>query len=295
MTSRPGDLGPALAGALVSGGAQPSAVPATLLDLAARAALDIEPESDGGTFGKPTVQIRLVDRGLVNDDVESALWNSLEQHVDDGIVSNKNVARAARESGAVRVAVTDQVRAAGWLDEGAGGRKAILMTIAVVAFALAIFGVVVAAVGGSWLPVAGIVALVALAVAAVVMYDRYSGLNRAGQVAAMPWKAYREGLKQAARDDTVALDLDAVLADAVAFNLGTALDGRLKAANESGQALRAFTSTTGGMRDTGASAAFPWWIAFSSVTSPSSGSAASGTVGSGGAGGGGGGGAAGST
>lgn len=42
--TRPGTLSPALAGALATGGPQASAVPATLLDLAARDALALEPE-----------------------------------------------------------------------------------------------------------------------------------------------------------------------------------------------------------------------------------------------------------
>lgn len=292
-TTRPGDLSPAVAGALAAGSAQASAVPASLLDLAARDALDIEQESDGGRFGKPTVQVRLLDRGLVRDDIEAALWNELDQRAEQGMISGKNLAKSATDSTAVRAAVTDRLRNEAWLDERAGGRKAGVMTIALVAFVLATFSVVVAAVGENWLPAPGIIALAILAVAAVVMFDRYSRLSRTGQEAAIPWRAYREGLKEAATDDTVDLNLDAVLADAVAMNLGTALDSRLKAANESGQALRAFTSATGLQQDVAWSASFPWWIAFSTVTSPSGSAASGSTVSSGGAGGGGG--AAGST
>lgn len=64
-TTRPGDLSPALAGALARGNPQASAVQATLLDLAGRGALAIEAESDGGRFGQPTIQMRLVDRQLL--------------------------------------------------------------------------------------------------------------------------------------------------------------------------------------------------------------------------------------
>ncbi len=107
----------------------------------------------------------------------------------------------------------------------------------------------------------------------------------------MPWKAYRKGLEKAAKDETAALDLDAVLADTVAMNLGSKMADRLKKANESGEELRAFASHTGTNLDAQYVATFPWWIAFNSTIATSSGAAT--TVSGGGAGGGGG--AAGST
>ena len=286
--SRPGNLTPALAGALANGSPQASAVPATLLDLAARDAVDIEPESEGGTFSKPAIQVRLVDRRLVSDDVEAALWGELERRADEGVVSSKNLNKVAADSKAVRQAVERQMRDQGWRDADAGGNKAGLMMIFVFAVVLLVFTAVVAAVGEQWLPVVAIAALAALAVTAMVMYSDYSGLSRQGQEAAIPWKAYREGLKRAAKDDAVALDLDAVLADSVAMNLGSAMSDRLKEANESGRALRAFTSPAGASYTS-----FPWWVAFSGGFSTTSGSTGTGTVSGGGAGGGGG--AAGST
>jgi uncharacterized membrane protein len=96
-------------------------------------------------------------------------------------------------------------------------------------------------------------------------------------------------LKAAAKDDAVSLDLNEVLADSVAMNLGSAMNDRLKAANEAGEALRAFTNPQGAYH----SAAFPWWVAFSGTVATSSGSSSSSVASGGGAGGGGG--AAGST
>lgn len=291
-TTRPGHLTPALAGALATGGPQASAVPATILDLASRGALGLEPESEGGTFSKPKIQVRLVDREPVRDDVEVVLWSELEQQAEDGVVSSKALAKVAHDSKAVRETIKRQMLSEGWLDAGADGRKAGLVVIAIVALLLGIFSFVVAAIGEQWLPVMGIVALAALGVTALILYSRYSGLSRTGQEAAVTWKAYREGLKRAAKDDAVALDLNAVLADAVAMNLGSAMDKRLKAANEAGEALRAFTSPTDPNQAFAQGAYFPWWIAFSSSVSTSSGASTS-VVSSGGSGGGGG--AAGST
>jgi uncharacterized membrane protein YgcG len=289
-TTRPGNLTPALAGALVHEGPQASAFPATLLDLATRRALTFEVESEGGTFSQPKIKVRLLDHTLVRDEVEETVWAALEKKAEIGVISSKNLARAATDLGPTREAIKEQMRAAGWLDGDAAGRKALLAVIFVVAIGLAVFTSIVAAVGGIWLPAIGTVALVALGIGAVVLHSKYSSLSRIGQEAAMPWNAYRDGLQAAAKDDTIALDLNVVLADSVAMNLGSAMDDRLKEATKSGLTLSAFTSH-GATSTTGAF--FPWWIAFNSSVTTASGSSSTSTVSGGGAGGGGG--AAGST
>jgi uncharacterized membrane protein YgcG len=286
-TTRPGNLTPALAGALALGSPQASAVPATLLDLAGRDAVEIEPESEGGAFSKPKVRLRLVDRGPVRDEVEATLWVMLKSRAQNGVVSSKDLTKVAGSS-AVRMVVESQMRAAGWLDAGAVRAKAGLMMICLVAVFLALFSLVVAGAGGQWLPVVGFVASAALAAIAWGLYSRYSGLTRSGQEAAIPWKAYRKGLQHAAKDAATPLDLDAVLADTVAMNLGSAMDDRLKAADESGQVLRAFASRTNSAQGVSS------WTTYGSIATMTSGAgSAIGTVSGGGAGGGGG--AAGST
>lgn len=288
-TTRPGELSPALAAALVNGGPQASAVPATLLDLAARNALNIEGESEGGTFSKPKIQVRLLDRRPLRDPVDVAVWNELEQRVEDGTVSSKKLQQFAANNKPVRKALDEQMRASGWLNLAAPRAKGGLILIAIAAGLLSMFGLFVAGTSGQWLMLIGIVPLAVLAVAALVMYSTFSNLTRIGQEAATPWRGYRAGLKQAAKNESVPLNLDDTLADTVAMNLGAAMDKRLKRATESGQAFRAFMSGTGADASV---AYFPWWIAFSSTIASSSGVSTS-TVSGGGAGGGGG--AAGST
>jgi len=286
--TRPGNLPPALAGALSLGGPQASAVPATLLDLAARDAVDIEPESDGGRFSKPTVRIRLIDREPVRDEIEAAVWNAVAKRAENGVVPGKHLTKVAADRKDVRMAVERQMRAAGWLDSSAVRTKAGLMVIGLVAVLLALFSLVVAVAGGLWMPVVSLVASAAVAVIALVLYGAYSAFSRTGQDVAIPWQAYRKGLELAAKDATVPLDLDAVLADTVAMNLGSAMNDRLKVAHESGQMLRAFTSRSNPDRGVAS------WTTYSSiVTMASSGGSGSGTVSGSGAGGGGG--AAGST
>ncbi len=192
-TNRPSEnLPPAIAGALVSGGPQASAVPATILDLARRDALNIEPESEGGTFSKPKVRIRLLDHGLVRDDVEETLWRELEKRAEDGNVSSKNLQKTASDSSAVRKAVERRLIEGGWLDPAADHKRAPFLAIFVLATLLAIGSFVVAIVGGTWLPVVGLAALAGVAVAALVFLQPVPNphTGRAGRVDAL------EGLPQ---------------------------------------------------------------------------------------------------
>lgn len=286
-TRRPGDLPPALVGALVAGGPPASPTPAILLDLATRGAVDIEPESDGGTFSGPTVRIRLRDEGLLRDDVDRAVWRGLADRADGGVVDGAALAKVVGDPSAVRTALRGRLVAEGWLDGAARVPQAWIAVLALLAWILLVAGFVVGAVGGA--PWPAWVALGGLAVAALVttvLATAYPSLTVAGQNAALPWIAYRDGLTAAAKDEHARLDLDAVLPDAVALDLAGALSDRMKAAAESGQVVRAFGTADGSAR----LATFPWWIAFTTTTTPSG----SGTTVSGG-GAGGGGGAAGST
>jgi uncharacterized membrane protein YgcG len=287
--TRPGTLPPALAGALAIGAPQASAIPAIILDLATRRALAIEPESEGGFFSRPKIQIRLVDRGPLQDDIETTLWNQLEQRAKDGVVSSTELAKVAQDSKPVREALRERMLEAAWLDPNAKTRRTRLLAIAIGASMLTMGSVIVAVAASDWLPGIGIVPLVVLSTMAIMFASLYPRLTLQGQDEARPWKAYREGLKAAAKDKAVTLDLNEVLPDSIAMNLGAAMNDRLKAANEAGEALLAFTAPSGSQH----AAVFPWWIAYSNSVATSSGSSSSSVASGGGAGGGGG--AAGST
>lgn len=286
-TRRPGDLPPALVGALVAGGPPASPTPAILLDLATRGAVDIEPESDEGTFSGPTVRIRLRDEGLLRDDVDRAVWQGLADRADGGVVAGAAVTKVVGDPSAVRTALRGRLVAEGWLDETARVPRAWIAVIAVLGWVLLLAGFIIGAIGEApwpaWVALGG---LAVTALAATVLAVAYPSLTVTGQNAALPWIAYRDGLKAAAKDEHAHLDLDTVLPDAVALDLTAALADRMKAAAESGRVVRAFDAADGSAR----LAAFPSWIAFTTTTIPSG----SGTTISGG-GAGGGGGAAGST
>ncbi|HZG88783.1 MAG TPA: TPM domain-containing protein [Pseudonocardia sp.] len=289
-TRRPGDLPPALAGALVGGGPTAGVLPAVLLDLAGRGAIAIEAESEGNGWGSsPKVRVRLLDRALVRDDIERAVWDRLTELAEGDVVDSSGLTKLSSSAGPVREAVRAELRGRGWLDPDAHGVQIGLTVIGAVTALAAIAAIVLAAAGGgplaAWL---GVAALVVAAVAAFWFLAVYPTLTKAGQYEAAPWTAYRDGLKRAAADEGARLDLDTALPDAVAMDIGAALGDRLKAATEAGEPLRAFSGGTSGNAHL---ATFPWWIAFSTSTAGSM--SGTGTVSGGGVGGGGG--AAGST
>ena len=291
-TVRPEPLIPAVAGALVAGGTpQASAFPATVLDLAARGAMRIEPESEGGTFSQPKIKVRLLDDRLLEAPEERIVWDALQKRAELGVVSSKNLPRAAGDDSLLKQQVVATMRERDWLDPRAGRPRNGLVAIGILALVAALLTFVVTLAAGDWPGYIGAGLLVVVGILAFGLYGNYSALSRPGQLAARGWRAYRDGLKQAAKDDALPINLDEVLADAVAFNLGSAVDGRMKSAVEEGASFRAFSTST----SSGASfpAFFPWWIAYNASISTTTGSTAGATVSGGGAGGGGG--AAGST
>lgn len=288
-TRRPGDLPPVLAGALALGSVPSAATQAVLLDLAVRGALAVEPVPAGGMFSSPRVQIRLLDRGVVRDDVERAVWENLEEHAEGDVVSGTGLQQVTHDGGAVSAAVREQLVEAGWYDPGSVRPRVWLGILAAVGGLALIAALVLgAAADADWPLWVGVVGLGVAAVVAVLLAVLYPPFSEAGQKAAVPWRAYRAGLEAAAKDEKHGLDLDVVLPDAVAMDLGPAWGERADEAAGSGQPLRLFAA--GRTDDAAHVAAFPWWVAFTgSMTTGSSG----GTVSGGGAGGGGG--AAGST
>ncbi len=263
---RPGRLEPAVAGALAAGGASSSTVPAVVLALAARGALSFEPE------GEKKLQVRLGDGSLVRGKVEQTVWDALVKRAEDGVVGAGKLGKVA--SGATSQAVVDELKAHGWWNPRAKAALAGLIMLGAVAAIVAVFAVAVTVNGLGLLGLLGIVPLVVVSLSAFVAAGMVSNLSRTGGREALGWKAYRAGLKSAAKDPSTAVDLDSALPDLVAFGLGGAYKDRLKDAD-----LIAFRSMPGH------AGIFPW-VVFSAVFASSSG--ASGMVSGGGAGGGGG-------
>lgn len=285
---RPDALPLALGGALALGGPAPSAVPAVVVALAGRGALAVEREEPLPEHGSGTVAVRLLDRPEDADPVETAVWDALTERAEEGVVGSVALARLARSAPGVRAAVVDGLVSHGWWDEGAGRARAVLATVAAVTALLGFTGFLLGSVAGSGASMGGAAALLAVAVVAAVMAARHPRLSRAGLEAARGWRAYREGIRLAADMEAVPLDLDAVLPEALAMNLGLALRPRLEEATGSDAPPRALALVS-----SATTAAVPW-SAFSGTffAGPAGGAyggaAGGGIVSGGGAGGGGG-------
>ncbi|MCJ0892893.1 TPM domain-containing protein [Rhodococcus sp. ARC_M5] len=280
----------AYATALVHRSAQPSGMPGTVLALAAADALTFEPDKKPGKFDKGTVRIRLLDRTRARGEVQEAVWSMLADRAEDDVVPGDELKKVARGPGVTKNLVDARLRAGGFVADGTGRRRIVLAGLGVLGGVVAVGGIAVATSGAQamWFAVVASALLLVAGLSTAIVYSRFSV---AGLDAARPWEAYRDGLKQAAKDDDESVDLNAALPDIVALGLAPAFRKRLEAATDPGSdtPLRAFTSPAGANYAAGDPVVLPW-AAFSGVfVSSGSGSVASG----GGAGGGGG--AAGST
>ncbi|MBY3985315.1 DUF2207 domain-containing protein [Rhodococcus fascians] len=280
----------AYATALVHRSAQPSGVPGTVLALATAGALTFEQDKKPGKVDKGTVEIRLVDRTRAHGEVQQAVWSMLAERAENDVVLGDELKKIARGPGATKELVEKTLRDSGFVADGSGRRRTALAGLGVLGGALAIGGIAVATSGAPtmWLAVVLSGLLFVAGLWTAIAYSRFSV---AGLDASRPWEAYRDGLKQAAKDNDESVDLNVALPDIVAFGLAPFFRKRLEAATDPGSdtPLRAFTSPADADYAAGVPVVLPW-SAFSGVfVSSSSGSVASG----GGAGGGGG--AAGST
>ena len=253
---RPDALPAAVGAALALGGPAPSAVPAVVVDLAARGALTIEREGPPPQRGGGTVAVRLGERPRRPDAVEAAVWDALAGQAQDGVVGSSALARLARSASGVHDAVVDELASRGWWEQGAGRARTLLGVVAAATAVLGVVGLLLGAVAGSGTSVGAALALAAVAVAAAVMASRYPRLSRSGLEAARGWRAYRDGLRLAADMGSVPLDLDAVLPDALAMNLGLAMRPRLEEAEGADAPPRALAAASTSV--VGVS-----WVAFS--------------------------------
>lgn len=281
-TSPPNDLPPALAGALVAGRVNDAQIEGTMLDLARRGALSIEPA------GEKKAQIRLLDASVPRTAVERALWASLETRAVDGVIEGSNLAKVRSDWGPAKTALNQELELRGWFDPNASGRRlpgylaaTALLILAIVAFIISIVGQQPwGFVGVTILGLGGLIAL-------IVAYSIPS-TTRAGEAEAQPWKSYKAGIK-AARSDrllNVNLNLDTTMPYAVAMGEHRALDRHLKQASESGYDPAWLGPAVGNRHWHGGF--YPYWAGLHSSMSPtSSGSGSTGGASSGGGGAGG--------
>jgi uncharacterized membrane protein YgcG len=268
----PDDLAPALAGALVAGRVANEHHVATLLDLAGRGALALEPVGSGT---KREVQLRLVDDSLVRGTYEGEVWQALAGLVGEaGVVESKSLPKLRGKFGAAGIALSADLEARSWWDKSILDRRRPLLVAGIGALALAVVGFVATIVGDEPLGLLATGILVVAGGGAVAVALTYSHATRSGQAEAARWRGLKAGLKSARRDQAATVDLDAMLPYAVALGAAGALDRRLKAASAEGRVPIAFRQ---GLQGEALSGGFyPYWAAFSAASMPSSAGGAAG-------------------
>ena len=279
-TERPGDMQPALVGALVAGKISNDQIVATILDLARRGALAIE------QIGKRQAEIRLIDESLVQGDVEQVVWNSLNIRADDDrIVSSHNIEAARGDWGDARRLLREHLENRGWYDPLASAKRrpVYLATVGLAVFLIAAFVLIIAG-QRAWGAV-GLGLLVAAVIGGLGVMLSYPDTTQSGRDIAESWHAYIEGIKmeKSAKYPDTSLNLDDAMPYATAAGVSSALSKRLEQASDRGYAPLWLGPTT---RQYGNGySAFAAWMAFNSTVTPSS----SGAAGAGGASAGGGG------
>jgi uncharacterized membrane protein YgcG len=274
----PDALAPALVGALVAGRLDDRQIVATILDLARRGALTLEPA------GTKKVQVRLLDHGLVGEGYEESVWQSLAERADqDGVIASRDLAKVRAGWRNAREALRREVQAREWYDPAAGARRRPLYLAGTVALLLAVVAFAITGIGREIWGIPGSALLLAGSIVAYVLGYSLPATTAQGEQVAAAWRGYRTGLKMDGRDTALTLDLDAAMPYAVAMGVVGSLDKRLKEASARGDAPAWLGHSIGARGWEGGF--YPYWIAFYASAVPSS----SGAGGAGGAAAGGGG------
>ncbi len=262
-TYPPNDTLPALAGALVTGSVTDANISATLLDLAARGALAVEPD------GKKKVRIRLIDGSVVRPGYETSIWSAFEQQADaDGVVTGKQIGKVRSAWGGIRTMIDADMVERGWFDPNASRKRMPFYVAALGLFAIGMAAFIITAIAESFwgLGAAGLLGVAAVLAISVGMSIPTTTPD--GDEAAASWRGYKRYLKSAGKNPQADLDFDTAMPYAVALGAGSALDKRLKAASADGY----LPVWLGGSQADNAWATgfYPYWIAFNSSVSPTS-------------------------
>jgi uncharacterized protein (TIGR04222 family) len=257
----PDDLAPALAGALTAGKVADPQLEATLLDLARRGAIAMEP--DGDKLG-----IRILQLTPNLSGYEERLFATLQEVAGpEGAIPASRIARLRARFNPTRDALRDDLVTRGWFAQDAASRRRPLYILATIAVIVASIGLVVAAIAESPVGIGVALALFAAAMAGYGFGAAVPDTTAEGEVAAVPWRTYRAGLRAAVKrkDSTFATPdwLDRLMPLVVALGLGQTFNPLLKAASATGYSPAWLGWPTG----SNSAAFFPYWAAFHTSTS----------------------------
>jgi uncharacterized membrane protein YgcG len=257
----PGDLSPALAGALVAGRLNAVQLEAIALDLAHRGALAIEP------VGPDKVHVRLLRKPSGLTEAEDDIWQRCEELADaDHIVSSDGLPSIQSAWGMVHLALRRELLKRGWYGEHPGRRRRPLYLagwLGMVAFTV---GIVIMIVAGEGWALLGSVAAVVAGTCAFIWGYRIPDTTDQGEQSAVPWREYRASLSAGLPLSATDEQLDAALPYAVAMGVAGAISSRHVSATARGYSPAWFQTRE--EAETGAPHFYPYWIAFHSCMNP---------------------------
>jgi uncharacterized membrane protein YgcG len=258
----PDDLAPALAGALTVGRMQDAQLEATLLDLARRGEIAMEPA------GRHLLQIRILQDAPGLSGYEEQLFTTMRDVAGpEGVIPAIRISRLRAAFNPTRLALRDDLVARGWFAKNAASRRRPLYILATISLIVAAIGFVLAAIARSPVGIGAPIALFAVAMAGYGFGAAVPDTTDEGELAAGPWRTYQTGVYEAVKrkDTTFATPdwLDRLMPLVVALGLGQAFNPLLKAASAAGYA----PAWLGWPAGANSAAFFPYWAAFHTSTS----------------------------
>jgi uncharacterized protein (TIGR04222 family) len=258
----PDDLAPALAGALTVGRVQDAQLEATLLDLARRGVIAMEPD------GRHLLQIRILQDAPELSGYEEQPFTTLRDVAGpEGVIPAIRISRLRAAFNPTRQALRDDLVARGWFAKNAASRRRPLYILATISLIVAAIGFVLAAIAQSPVGIGAPIALFAVAIAGYGFGAAVPDTTDEGELAAGPWRTYQTGVYEAVKrkDTTFATPdwLDRFMPLVVALGLGQAFNPLLKAASAAGYA----PVWLGWPAGANSAAFFPYWAAFHTSTS----------------------------
>lgn len=282
----PGDLPPAMAGALVRGRVSDAQIEATILDFARRGLLVMEPA------GAHKVLVRLQGGGGDLTGYERDVWNDLVDLAggDHGTISGSELAQLRQGWGDAKDELRRELIERGWYDPAAASaRRLPLYILGAIGMAGAVVAVVLMILAQEGWAAIGLVIFAAVGVVAFVRAYQVRDTTVEGEIAAARWRAYRAIVTAGDYEPNLDTDLPYI----VALGIVGKLAPRLKAASERGYSPSWFRVPERQRQGyhMPAMGFYPYWVVFHSSAAPvtSGGGSASGGYSGGGAAGGGGG------
>ncbi|HEX3271481.1 MAG TPA: TPM domain-containing protein [Ktedonobacterales bacterium] len=268
----PDDLAPALAGALTAGRVLDSQIDAILLDLARRGIIAMEPDDD------EALGIRILQSAPDLNGYEQRLFATITEVAGpDGVIPAQDVLKLRLEYNPTREALHDELVARGWF-----ARKVVthptrlrelglLRWLATTSIVVAVVTFIVAAIAQSMLTTGVSIVLFIVALASYGVAASVPDTTETGEIAALPWRAYRANLKTQAKQRAAPLImpewLDRQIPLVIALGLGQAFNPLLNAASAAGYA----PAWLGWPSNDEGAEFFPYWSAFHASGSSSGG------------------------